>query len=103
MNQEELENLPYPMFNTTKEEKDCLYGIMTRISPKDRDYFLCILLEHTTRLTPVIEALKDKIKQSVGEHYTLSDLLGLGDIECDELQAELRRIWIRKLLEYKGE
>ena len=47
--------------------------------------------------------LKSKVFGSVKEDFTLSDYLGVGHNEDDALHAELRRIWIRKLLAYKPE
>ena len=102
MNQEQLESLPYPMFNTTEGEKACLMEALPFIRVDDYNYFLCHILEFTITGEVALE-LKTKVMNATNKHYTLSDYLGLGYHEDDTLHAELRRIWIRKLLAYKGE
>jgi hypothetical protein len=102
MNNIDLESLPYPMFETTEGEKDCLREALPYITEEDREYFLCLIVTHTIN-NACGRALREKIKQVIGEHYALPDCLGLGDNEDDVMHAELRRIWIRKLLEYTGE
>ena len=89
------------MFETTEEEKDCLREALPLISEEDREYFLCLTLTYNIGST-CGWALRDKIEEVIGDHYTLSDCLGLGEWEDDRIHAELRRIWIRKLLEYRG-
>lgn len=102
MNQEQLESLPCPMFKTTKAEKKCLRGVLPFISEDNYNYFLCHILNCQIG-SVVAYGLKDKVARSVAEFYTLSDYCGLGDNNDGTLQAELRRIWIRKLLAYKPE
>ena len=102
MNQEQLENLPYPMFKTTEGEKACLMEALPFIRVGDYNYFLCHILEFTITGEVALE-LKTKVMNAAGEHYTLSDYLGLGHHEDDTLHAELRRIWIHKLLAYSPE
>lgn len=98
----DLESLPYPMFTTTEGEKECLRKALPHIAEEGREYFLCLLVTYTID-HPCGRELREKIEQVIGGHYTLSDCLGLGDSEDDVIHAELRRIWIRKLLEYTGE
>lgn len=107
MNQKELESLnldslPYPMFKTTLKEKKCLLEVLPLITDEDCNYFLCHILERSVGGDTAFK-LKTKVGKAVGEHYTLSDYLGLGCHRDDVLHAELRRIWIRKLLAYKPE
>lgn len=102
MSQEQLENLPYPMFETTEEEKECLRMASQLISDRDFNYFLCNILEYDVG-GDIACGLKSKVFGSVKEDFTLSDYLGVGHNEDDALHAELRRIWIRKLLAYKPE
>lgn len=102
MNQEQLESLPYPMFETTDEEKECLITALGLISDRDFNYFLCNILDYDVG-GDIAYGLKGKVFGSVKEDSTLSDYLGLGYNEDDALHAELRRIWIRNLLAYKGE
>lgn len=102
MNQKQLESLPYPMFKTTEEEKECLRTALSFMKEQRYDYFLCHILYYSVG-GGVAHRLKDKVFGSVKEDYTLSDYLGLGHNTDDTLHAELRRIWIRKLLAYKPE
>jgi len=107
MNQEELESLnlddlPYPMFKTTVKEKNCLLKALPIITEDSNNYFLCHILQRQVD-DVVSDSIREKVNTSVGNDYTLSDCLGLGHLKDDVLHAELRRIWIRKLLEYKGE
>jgi hypothetical protein len=102
MNQEELENLPYPMFETTEEEKECLRMALGFITEENYNYFLCHILDYEVG-EDIACGLKGKVFGSVKKHFTLSDYLGLGHNKDDALHAELRRIWIRKLLAYKPE
>ncbi len=90
------------MYNTTEEEKACLVEALPFIRVGDYNYFLCHILEFTITGEVALE-LKTKVMKAAGEYYTLSDYLGLGHHEDDTLHAELRRIWIRNLLAYKGE
>lgn len=101
MNKEDLENLPYPMFGTTVKEKKCLKEALQFITEEDQNYFLCLILQDDI-CSSVALKLKHKVEEAIGYHYTLSDLFELGDSRDDELHAELRRIWIRKLLAYKA-
>lgn len=102
MNQEQLENLSYPMFETTEEEKECLQIALSFIKDQRYDYFLCHILYYCVG-GEVAHRLKNRVFESVKEAYTLSDHLGLGNNEDDALHVNLRRIWIRKLLAYKPE
>lgn len=102
MNQEQLESLPYPIFETTEEEKVCLMEALPLLREEDYNYFLCHILECRVGGEVALK-LKTKVSRAVGECYTLSDCLGLGHHKDDTLHAELRRIWIRKLLAYSPE
>ena len=107
MNQEQLdgvslEHLPYPMFETTEEEKECLLLAMRFIKEEDHNYFLCHILEYDVG-GYIAYGLREELSSSIGLHFTLSDYLGLGENINDTIHAEIRRIWIRKLLEYKEE
>ena len=102
MNQEQLESLPYPMFETTEEEKECLQMALSLVQEEYYNYFLCHILDHKIG-GDIACGLRDKVFGSVKEDYTLSDHLKLGGHGDDALHAELRRIWIRKLLAYKPE
>lgn len=101
-----LESLPYPMFTTTEGEKECLRKALPYISCKDCDYYLCVIVDEIVGGEHAAE-LVDKITWAVSSQgvYQQSSTL------CNKLEffpeekdmAEMRRIWIRKLLEYTGE
>ena len=102
----DLESLPYPMFETTGEEKEVLREALLLISEYRYSYFLCLIVEHRTSLDCRAE-LRTKIENSLkeGSEYeapTLDEFFGLVDV-TPTMMADLRRIWIRKLLEYTGE
>lgn len=101
MTNTDLESLPYPMFTTTEGEKECLRKALPHISYKNYNYYLCVIVdeivggEHATELV-------DKITWAVSyQSSTLCTKLQFFPEEKD--MAEMRRIWIRKLLEYTGE
>lgn len=103
MNQEQLESLPYPMFETTEEEKECLKLALQLISDYARSHFLCIIVQYDVGMDCGNE-LRDKIEDTLGGYggKTLDTFLGLSGLKPTEM-AELRRIWIRKLLAHKSE
>ena len=109
MNQEQLENLPYPMFETTKEEKEFLELAATKHFDTP---FLCVRL---SILNASLE-LRNKAKESLKDYDILEYFLfGGADnygnlpkkqrdcIDSYEGMYKLRNIWIRKLLAYKPE
>ena len=97
MNQQDLENLPYPMFKTTWYEKRILRKALTEKNSK----YLCHRIKYGVR--PFFEArLVQKVHDYSGGHLALklSNILGMSYV-IDT--PELRDIWIKKLLDYKGE
>jgi hypothetical protein len=99
MTEQELENLPYPMFNTTWYEK--LLLLLTKFVT-DR-IFICFKLR---RLPLRTKTLQGKISVVLGKHPTLDTFI-FGDCWLEDLDydiaVKIREIWIRKLLAYKGE
>lgn len=82
-----FEDLNYPLFETTKEEKEQLSRIRNILS--ERNFFLCNILwdDISTRHSPLRQKIKDAI----------------GDTNTHEESIILRKIWIDKLLAYEGE
>ena len=91
----DLESLPYPMFTTTEEEKECLRAVSHNLNGSK--YFLCNLV-----IACSMWGLVDKIVHSLEGNSHLSGYLDYYPDNHDDM-AEMRRIWIRKLLEYTGE
>lgn len=101
----DLENLPYPMFVTTDEEKKLLRKLNKMINLDD--YFLCPILKHDIATTAGFE-LASKIRESLVDTNVLSERLGLSDVNISSddwyvLMVDIRKIWIKKLLAYSPE
>jgi len=106
MNQKQLESLnlddlPYPMFETTEQEKVWLQLVSPQLSAKNSDYYLCCILNDVLGEDVVVD-LVDKVQSSLDDCLSLVSYLGAFYISNSE-KVLLRQIWIRKLLEYKGE
>lgn len=97
-----LESLKYPMFETTEQEKELLREARKFISAENSRYFLCRILRFQVKPACAYGDLILKIREKLGTEHTLTKYLGLSYLDSEEC-AELRRIWIDKLLEYKGE
>jgi hypothetical protein len=102
MTEQELESLPYPMFKTNWYEK-----MLLRKALKIQSCFLCNRLSYI--YLPIL-SLKSKVLLSIGggAYNSLNQYLHeCGNSEfllCSDLtDCNLRNIWIRKLLTYKGE
>ena len=99
MTQQELENLPYPMFKTNWYEK--LLLLLTKFVTSKT--LICLKLR---RLPLKTKTLQRKIRVVLGKHPTLDTFIledfSLEDAEYD-IVVKTREIWIRKLLAYKGE
>ena len=101
----DLESLPYPMFETTEEEKGWLRVVYPLLTGKDNNYYLCCALDDTFGYDLVKELL-DKILSSLDGCLSLTSHFGQFGYHFQftfKARAELRKIWIRKLLEYTGE
>jgi len=88
-----LENLPYPMFETTEEEKEelriALFGGYTH---------LCNRTD--------MGSLKFKIIKAITPSSTLEGYFGRNggfSYYFEDHGREVRNIWINKLIAYKGE
>jgi hypothetical protein len=101
MNNIDLESLPYPMFKTTQEEKDCLRFVLPYLTDDDYGFFLCNILEHYAPSTKIVNGLVGKIGVVLAGYRMLCAYLRVY-LEPEQ-DAELRRIWVRKLLTYTGE
>lgn len=106
MNQEQLESLnlddlPYPMFETTEEEKGWLEQVYPLLTAHNSDQYLCCILDDTFGMD-IVGDLIGKVQSSLGGCLSLVSYLGVFDLSWGA-RADLRRVWIRKLLEYTGE
>jgi hypothetical protein len=97
----DLESLPYPMFTTTEEEKECLREAYHFIKVYNADFFLCLILKDIVG-GMASHKITDKIQKIFGYDGTLNSYLEQGGVDFRQ-SAEMRRIWIRKLLKYTGE
>ena len=84
-----LEDLPFPMFETTEEEKEEL-----------REALSCPATHLCNRVGSL--GMKNKIRKALYPHRILESCLERDDI-FGENRHQLRNIWINKLLAYKGE
>jgi phospholipid N-methyltransferase len=111
MNQEQLESLPYPIFETTEEEKETL---KLALSPHFSTFFLCVRLrslgfsENRELVNKVRESLRDEEVLEYflfggADNYELLPSVQKAYLDNNNTAYELRNIWIRKLLAYKGE
>ena len=100
-----LEDLPFPMFETTEEEKEELHRVIRVMQIGGTDsYFICNTLRDRfnnlrTKINYALEGngtLNDYLDSKIGGEYYSSRV-------CDELLLSLRVIWVNKLLAYKGE
>ena len=98
----DLEGLDYPMFKTTIVEK---YYLKKALCMKNPTYYLCLRLSSLKSPTRLL----DKIKIALCQDSTLSGYLEFphhfiyGEQTIETILIELRNVWIRKLLEYKGD
>ena len=84
-----LEDLPYPMFETTEEEKEEL-----------RRALRCMFIHLCNRVES--RALKRKIREAISPYEVLESYLKRDGL-FSAYGFQLRDIWINKLLAYKGE
>jgi hypothetical protein len=94
-----LEDLPYPMFKTTRGEKSLLKMALE----SNKSIYLCIRLAYLSLPT---SSLRNKIEISLNKGSLFTYLYRDKNIPLSydkHNTSELRNIWIRKLLEYKGE
>ena len=84
-----LEDLPFPMFETTEEEKEEL-----------REALSCPATHLCNRVGSL--GMKNKIRKALYPDRILEGYLDRDDI-FGECRHQLRNIWINKLLAYKGE
>lgn len=103
MNQEQLESLPYPIFETTGEEKLILRDLIdntnyAHLCTRVADYRYKSISEACGELTR-------KIQGAINFCHTLEHYLDPmpDDYSFCEHGFELRNIWIRKLLAYNPE
>lgn len=98
MNKEQLESLPYPMFETNWYEKLILKSVL---GVKDTKY-LCIRVKRYSPF-PFSGGLVRKISRSCCG--LLDSVKGFPEIHGYDhyVSVEMRNIWIRKLLAYKPE
>ena len=97
MTEPELENLPYPMFKTNWYEK----RILNKALNETNSTYLCHRIKYEVRPffnTDLIEKV-----QKCSEGQLASKLATTVEMMYQINTAELRNIWIRKLLAYKGE
>lgn len=114
-----LLSLPYPMFETTEEEKQLLRK--AEIKYASNIYFLigddwrglCDCIPNTLSVSGSL--LREKVRNSLGSYIFLHSLLldsnkkfetsylGLNVNNRYKLLVTLRKIWISKLLNYKPE
>jgi len=99
----DLENLPYPMFETTEEEKMILRDVLDstnyeHLCNRVTAYRYEPLRETCAKLLVKIRGAINSCDTLEGYFYTMPD----GYNFCEH-GFELRNIWIRKLLEYAGE
>lgn len=94
-------NLPYPMFETTEQEKKLLRKAELHIADTSKDMlWLCNALSEVSTYTENAR-LKNKISASI--HGRSSLLYHLNITVESEIEARyIRRVWITKLLNYKG-
>lgn len=100
MNQEQLESLPYPMFETNWYER-----MLLRKALRMKGSFLCNRLK-TGVLLFTSAYLRYKVVMSLCGWDHLEGYLYHQTKQTAIYQTEgykLRNIWIRKLLAYKGE
>lgn len=99
----DLENLPYPMFVTTDEEKVYLTQALNYLSKEPSTYFLCSILRGMGTYE-----LVGKISNSLGSYNNIFSYFeelpenspAYGDYS---FWVNLRIIWIKKLLAYSPE
>lgn len=109
MNQEQLESLPYPMFKTTGEEKEIL---KLATANNFSSFFLCIRLNRLGAKRTLVEKVRNSLQdEEVLEYFLFGGMESYESLPSAkkdylntyEVACELRNIWIRKLLAYKGE
>jgi len=109
MNQAQMESLKYPMFTTTPEEKLILEKVL---STEFETFFLCIKLRGLGAPLTLRMKVRDSIKDECAlEYYLFGGVEAYESLPTDikdfyntyDNANELRNIWIRKLLAYKGE
>lgn len=97
MNQEQLESLPYPMFKTNWYEK----RILKKALKETNRQYLCNRIKYGVR--PFFDTgLVEKV-QAHSEGHLAIKLSTTVETAHQIDTAELRDIWIRKLLAYKPE
>ena len=111
MNQEQLESLPYPMFETTEDEKELLeqmigYHTRTHLCNRLKKHADNVATDNHWRKTM---RLINKIETAMYFESTLENWLTEFHIptqslyQYEEHGALVRDIWIRKLLAYSPE
>ena len=101
MDKLDLETLPYPMFKTNWYEK----RILRKALKYNESEYLCVRILHVKPMFRRYSFI-DKVHRSCGGLLTRHIRLntpGLSPKWTGVEEIELRKIWIRKLLEYKGE
>lgn len=89
-----LHELNYPMFETTKAEKEELKEVL-KVYPNINGNWLCSYTKGS---------LKDKIQNCLAAYGFLSYYVFPQEYEApSEEYVEIRKIWIEKLLNYTGE
>jgi len=99
-----LEDLPYPMFETTEEEKEELREVL-KVYPIGGSSWLCDYTEGSLRLK-IQKSLED-IEHAFITGYVYEQAQLEFEMSYDtflyQYRYEVRKIWINKLLAYEGE